>query len=94
MKHDARVSNSQETYKLTEALKMLQTTDFEKMMGSGIMISLTPITENKHLCDEFMIPTEDMKDIAPLIAASLKRHLILRKARLQCEIGDITKVTA
>lgn len=85
----ARTISADYTHTLVAALKALQGTDFSKWMGSGILVDLTPITPEKHLANEFMLPAEDMEEIKPLIIKSLRRHLELRKARLLGEIRDI-----
>lgn len=89
---DNRKINAGRTDVLVDALKMLETTDFEKMMGSGIMVKLTPITDGHHLTDEFMLAAEDMKTVAPFLAASLRKTLKLRMATLRSEMKGIENV--
>ena len=91
-KFKQRVLNSQKTHQLLAALKMLETTRFEKWMGSGVMVILTPITPHKNLGGEFMLAAEVFQEIAPLMAASLRESLALRKVLLVSELKSITDV--
>ena len=87
----ARISNADRTATLLDALKMLEKTDFTTMMGSGIMVKLTPITEGKHLADEFMLAAEDMETIKAGMIKSLRDALARRRAMLRSEVSDIEK---
>ena len=88
-RHDAIVFNAQETNRLLAAIKMLKTTDFSTMMGSGIVVNLKPITRERVLCEEFMIAAEDMTNIAPKLVESITRSLTLRLDRLRREVQEI-----
>ena len=88
----ARVTASQETPRLLKAISTLQSRDFSKWIGSGIMITLTPITPESCICDEFMISAEDLEKIKPTIIASIKDSLEMRKLLLRSELQDISKV--
>lgn len=91
MDHRQRVKNSDCSNTLINALKMLEGTSFEGMMGSGIMVRLTPITEGKSLGEEFMVAAEDLGPVAPLLATSIRNSLKRRTILLQSEISDINK---
>jgi hypothetical protein len=89
MDNRQRVENADRTSTLLAALKMLETTDFTTMMGSGIMVKLTPITDGKHLADEFALPAEDMETIKAGMIASLQAVLRRRRASLLSEVKKI-----
>ena len=92
MDHRQRVKNSDSSSTLINTLKMLESTSFDSMMGSGIMVRLTPITEGKSLGEEFMVAAEDMCAVAPLLAGSIRNYLARRTALLRAELGDIEKI--
>ncbi len=87
-----RVRTAQETDTLLNALKVLETVDFDTYMGSGILVNLDPITEKHKLTGEFMINGEDMKEIAPLLAQSIRAALQFRMNARQCEVQRIAKI--
>lgn len=78
------------TSTLIPVLKKLESTDFTKMMGSGINITLTDL-EDVSLMSTFTINAEDMEEIKPAIIQSLRSALALRKNARKVEIGDIEK---
>lgn len=86
-----RTENANRTSTVISALNMLENTDFQKMMGSGILVSFTPITPNRSLGEEFILAAEDMTEIAPLFVQSIRKFLELRAVMLQGELGDIRK---
>lgn len=93
MDRKQQMRNADRVSVLCNAIKTLQRTDFNTMMASGIMIRLTPITEGRHICDEFLINAEDMEEIKPAIIASLQEALKLRAIRLKSEIKEIEACT-
>lgn len=90
----SRVNASQETHRLIKAIEVLKKTDFDLSTGSGIMISLTPITEGKTLCDEFMMAAEDIEFIKQAICDSLVRSLRLRLSLRRAEVTALERITS
>lgn len=86
-----RIENADRTTTLTGALKALEATNFQTWMGSGVMIRITPITEDRNLCDEFLIPAECMDKIKEPLIGALLSVLSRRKVILQSEIREIEK---
>ena len=88
MNNPRNYNNAERTSTLIAALSVLQTEDFTKRMGSGIIVSLTDL-EGKSLCDRFCLPAEDMQTIKVEIIKSLKTSLTRRKAQRQIELREI-----
>lgn len=89
-----RIANADETYQLIKVIHALEGTNFEQLMGSGIMVQLTPITEGNELGGEFMVRAEDIGPVADLLVASIRESLRMRAAMLRRELKDIEQATA
>lgn len=87
--HQQRVRNAESTDQLIRALNALTSADFDKMFGSGILVSLTPITEHERFTGEFCIPAETMREVAPPLIKSLQEHLVTRRVALLCQVSCI-----
>ena len=85
-----RVTAAQDTSRLVQAVKYLEATDFETMMGSGVMVSLLPITAGRTSCEEFMLNAEDLQSIKVSIIDSLRKQLKFRLSIRSLEINAIS----
>ncbi len=83
-------TNSDKTHVLVNTIKVLRKKDFEKMMGSGLIVSIRDLT-GRNVTDTFMMRAEDMQGIAPLIVASLVESLKLRRVLLASELKEVTE---
>ena len=87
-----QTQNSDQTHNLIGAIKALTAQDFTRWMASGIIIRLTPITDNKESCEEFMIAAEDMEQIKTPIIQSIQRSLLRRRIMLKNDLRDIEAI--
>ena len=83
--------NSDRTDTLASTINIMRTKDFTRMMGSGLIISITDL-ERRSVTETFMMRAEDMQKIAPLIAESLLESLKLRKLLVASELKTITEI--
>lgn len=67
--------------------------DFEKMMGSGILIQLTDLSGNE-VCPEFVVSAEDMESIKQPIIASLLKSLELKRVLVLSELRELNDILA
>lgn len=76
------------TSTLISVLATLKNKDFERMMGSGIVVSLRNL-EDEEIVNDFLIPAEDMEEIKKGFISSLENYLKLRLRLRSAEIRDI-----
>lgn len=91
-KWKAATHRSQQTAVLVGAMKALEELNFEKWMGSGVVVTLSPITHDKVICESFMVRAEDMELIKPALIASIKEQLSFRTNLLKYELKQIEEL--
>lgn len=84
-----RVIASQSTERLINTIRWFESQDFNKLTGSGIMISATQITCEKNPLEEFMVDGELLESLKPLICDSVRETLRMRVALMNSDIRKI-----
>lgn len=86
-----RVLNADESRVLINTVNILQKRDFQKMMGSGILVSLTDM-KGQAIVPEFLMRAEDMEGIKEGFITSIKAALEFRLMRLKSEMQSIEEI--